>query len=158
MGAHWVLGAGAGSPGAMGGRITLPQSSPRGFLRLSWAVWLLLLEKCFLFLSCQNSDGMGWASGKGEGRGNLNQSLPACHLSKLRPLLIPGPRQETLPHLHQVRGLGEGAAGLPVVKIALTIGKEKKKGQSSVPQHHAVPDPTARSFLKILMRQSSCPC
>lgn len=32
-------------------------------------------------------------------------------------------------------------AGLPVVKIALTIGKEKKKkGQSSAPQHHAVPD------------------
>lgn len=156
MGAHRVWGAGAGSPGAMGGRITLPQSSPRGFLRLSWAVWLLLLEKCFLFPSCQNSNRMGWASG----RGRQGKSLPACHLSKLRPFLILGqePRQETLPHPHQVRGLGEGAAGLPVVKIALTIGKEKKNGQSSAPQHQAVPDPTARSFLKILMRQSSCPC
>lgn len=68
---------------------------------------------------------MGWASG----RGRQGKSLPACHLSKLRPFLILGqePRQETLPHPHQVRGLGEGAAGLPVVKIALTIGKEKKR-------------------------------
>ena len=43
-----------------------------------------------------------------------------------------------------------------MVKIALTIGKEEKKPAIS-PQWHAVPDPMARSFLKILMRRPSHP-
>lgn len=45
-----------------------------------------------------------------------------------------------------------------MVKIALTIGKGKKKRKPAVsPQWHAVPDPSARSFLKILMRRPSHP-
>lgn len=48
-----------------------------------------------------------------------------------------------------------------MVKIALTIGKGKKKkkqaSQPAAPLWHAVPDPLARSFLKILTRRPSHP-
>lgn len=84
-------------------------------------------------------------------------SLPGAFPSRgLSSPLCQEPRRENPPTPTPVRCWGEGAAGLPVVKIALTIGKGKKKRKPAIsPQWHAVPDPLARSFLKILMRRPS---
>lgn len=86
-------------------------------------------------------------------------SLPGAFPSRgLSSPLCQEPKWENPPTPTPVRCWGEGAAGLPVVKIALTIGKGKKKRKPAVsPQWHAVPDPSARSFLKILMRRPSHP-
>ena len=65
-------GSGGGPPAALGGQTTLPNPSPWGSSRLSWAVWLLLLELCFLFPSCQGQRAMGWGfreAGQGVGWG-----------------------------------------------------------------------------------------
>lgn len=88
-------GSGGGPPAALGGQTTLPNPSPWGSSRLSWAVWLLLLEQCFLFPSCQGQRVMGWGfreAGQGVGWGGKHNPVPACCLSKPWTLLTPLPR------------------------------------------------------------------